>query len=187
MSRFSRSLAVGAVVLAALAHATTLLAMDVAALAKGSGTVVRGTVKSTTPRWTKDGARIMTDAVIEVRETWKGTHRASIVVMQQGGVIGDVGQTVHGTISFLSGDDVVLFLEPRGERFLLTGMMQGVFRVDGDTARQAIEGDALFLDPFTRQPVQPPALTVSLNSLRAQVVATLPSITQPTGPVKTTP
>lgn len=107
--------------------------------------------------------------------------------MQQGGVIGEVGQVVHGTIPFRRGDEVVLFLEPRGERFMLTGMMQGVFRVDGDTARQALEGDALFLDPSTRQPVQPSALAVSLSSLRAQVVATLPTAPQPTSPVKTTP
>lgn len=173
--------------LAALAHATTLLAMDVAALTKGSGSVVRGTVKSVEPRWTKDGARIMTDAVIEVRETWKGTHRDTLTVMQQGGVIGDVGQLVHGTIPFRSGDEVVLFLEPRGERFMITGMMQGVFRVEADTARQALEGDALFLDPSTRQPVQPPSLTLSVNALRSQVLASLPTTTQPSGPVKTTP
>lgn len=187
MSRLPRSFALGALLLAALAHATTLLALDVAALSKGSGAVVRGTVKSVDARWTKDGARIMTDAVIEVRETWKGTHRETVTVMQQGGVIGEVGQVVHGTIPFRRGDEVVLFLEPRGERFMLTGMMQGVFRVHGDTARQALEGDALFLDPSTRQPVQPSALAVSLSSLRAQVVATLPTAPQPTSPVKTTP
>lgn len=187
MSRFSRSLALGAVLVAALAHATTLLAMDIAALSKGSGAVIRGTVKSVESRWTKDGARIMTDAVIDVRETWKGTHRDTVTVMQQGGVIGEVGQLVHGTIPFRSGDEVVLFLEPRGERFMITGMMQGVFRVDGDTARQALEGDALFLDPSTRQPTQPSSVTMSLNALRAQVLANLPTTTQPSGPVKTTP
>lgn len=187
MSRLSRSLALGALVLAALAHATTLIALDVPALTKGSDRVVRGTVKSVAPRWTQDGARIMTDAVIEVRETWKGAPKDTVTVMQQGGVIGEVGQLVHGTIPFRAGDEVVLFLEQRGARFLITGMMQGVFRVEGADARQALEGDALFLDAATRQPVQPPSLTLPLSALRAQVAATLPGAPQPSGPVKITP
>ncbi len=188
MHRLFRFFVPGALLLAAIAHGTTLLALDVAGLTRGSGSVVRGTVKSTVARWTRDGARIMTDTVLEVRETWKGAPQKTVTVMQQGGVIGEVGQLVHGTIPFRVGDDVVLFLEPRGERFLLTGMMQGVFRVDGDDARQAIEGDALFLDPATRQPVQPASLTLSLTSLRAQVLAAS-GVTVPTtnGPVKVTP
>ena len=37
---------------AALANATTLLALDVAALTKGSSVVARATVKSSEARWT---------------------------------------------------------------------------------------------------------------------------------------
>lgn len=190
MHRLFRFFVPGALLLAAIAHGTTLLALDVAGLTRGSGSVVRGTVKSIDTRWTRDGARIMTDTVLEVRETWKGAPRETVTVMQQGGVIGDVGQLVHGTIPFRVGDEVVLFLEPRGERFLLTGMMQGAFRVDGNDARQALEGDALFLDPVTRQPVQPASLTVSLASLRAQVnaaIGTVPTTPPTRGPVKVTP
>lgn len=190
MLRFSRTVGLGALLLAALAQATTLLALDVIALTHGSGVVVRGKVKSSEARWTRDGARIMTDTAIEVRETWKGAHADTVTVMQQGGVLGDVGQLVHGTVPFRVGDEVVLFLEARGtSRFMLTGMMQGVFRVQGDDARQALEGDALFLDATTRQPVQPPSLTLKLDALRAQVLAasgaTAP--TSPTSPVKVTP
>ncbi len=180
-----------------VAQATTLLALDVAALTKGSSLVVRAKVKSVASRWTKDGGRIMTDAVLEVSETWKGTPTSQVTVMQPGGVVGDVGQLVHGTITFTAGEEVVVFLEPRGERYLLTGMMQGRFKVETSTdgkwtsARQEFDGQALFLDPVTRQPVSLGVVALPIDTLRAQVLAasgaTAPVEPTRPGPVKVTP
>jgi hypothetical protein len=180
-----------------VAQATTLLALDVAALTKGSSLVVRAKVKSVASRWTKDGGRIMTDAVLEVSETWKGTPTAQVTVMQPGGVVGDVGQLVHGTITFTPGEEVVVFLEPRGERYLLTGMMQGRFKVETSSdgkwtsARQEFDGQALFLDPVTRQPVSLGVVALPIDTLRAQVLAasgaTAPVEPTRPGPVKVTP
>lgn len=180
-----------------VAQATTLLALDVAALTKGSSLVVRAKVKSVASRWTKDGGRIMTDAVLEVSETWKGTPTSQVTVMQPGGVVGDVGQLVHGTVTFTAGEEVVVFLEPRGERYLLTGMMQGRFKVETSTdgkwtsARQEFDGQALFLDPVTRQPVSLGVVALPIDTLRAQVLAasgaTAPVEPTRPGPVKVTP
>lgn len=192
-----RTLLVLAALSATLAGATTLLALDVPALTKGSSVVARATVRSVEARWTKDGGRIMTDAVLEVTEPWKGTPAKQIVVMQPGGVVGQVGQLVHGTAKFTVGEDVVVFLEPRGDRFLLTGMLQGKFRVERSSdgkavfARQELEGDALLIDPTTRQAVTPNATVVPLDTLRAQVLAAAgtKAPTEPVapGPVKVTP
>lgn len=180
-----------------VAQATTLLALDVAALTKGSSLVVRAKVKSVASRWTKDGGRIMTDAVLEVSETWKGTPTTQVTVMQPGGVVGDVGQLVHGTVTFTAGEEVVVFLEPRGERYLLTGMMQGRFKVETSSdgkwtsARQEFDGQALFLDPVTRQPVSLGVVALPIDTLRAQVLAasgaTAPVEPTRPGPVKVTP
>lgn len=182
---------------AAFANATTLLALDVPALTKGSSAVVRGTVRSVGTRWTKDGGRIMTDVVLEVTEPWKGTPGKQVTLMQPGGVVGEVGQLVHGTAKFTVGEDVVVFLEPRGDRFLLTGMLQGKFKVETSSdgkavfARQAMEGDALLVDPATRQPVNPVAVVLPIDTLRAQVLAAsgAKAPVEPTtpGPVKVTP
>lgn len=192
-----RTLLVLAALSATLAGATTLLALDVPALTKGSSVVARATVRSVEARWTKDGGRIMTDAVLEVTEPWMGTPAKQIVVMQPGGVVGQVGQLVHGTAKFTVGEDVVVFLEPRGDRFLLTGMLQGKFRVERSSdgkavfARQELEGDALLIDPTTRQAVTPNATVVPLDTLRAQVLAAAgtKAPTEPVapGPVKVTP
>lgn len=180
-----------------VAQATTLLALDVAALTKGSSLVVRAKVKSVASRWAKDGGRIMTDAVLEVSETWKGTPTSQVTVMQPSGVVGDVGQLVHGTVTFTAGEEVVVFLEPRGERYLLTGMMQGRFKVETSTdgkwtsARQEFDGQALFLDPVTRQPVSLGVVALPIDTLRAQVLAAsgASAPVEPTrpGPVKVTP
>lgn len=192
-----RTLLLLAVLTAAWGNATTLLALDVPALTKGSAVVVRATVRSVEARWTKDGGRIMTDAVLDVTEPWKGAPARQIIVMQPGGVVGEIGQLVHGTVRFTVGEDVVVFLEPRGDRYLLTGMLQGKFKVETSSdgkavfARQELEGDALLVDPATRQAVAPAAVVLPIDKLRAQVLAasgaTAP--TEPTvpGPVKVAP
>lgn len=164
-------------VLSMPAGATTLLALDIPALTKSSAVIARGTVQSVESRWTKDGGRIMTDAVLQVTEVWKGAPDKRITVMQPGGVVGDIGQRVEGTARFSVGEDVVVFLEPRGNRFLVTGMVQGKFKVeissDGKShfARQEGEGGASMVDPTTHLPVEPELLVMPLDRLRAQVLA----------------
>lgn len=195
--RSTRFLLLAAVLAGALASATTLLSMDVAALTRSSAVVARAKVISLDTRWTKDGARIMTDAVLEVTEPWKGSPARRVTVMQPGGVIGDVGQVVHGTARFTVGEDVVVFLEQRGERYLLTGMLQGKFKVEASSdgkatyARQELEGEALLVDPATRQPVEPAPVVLPLATLRTQVLsaAGVQAPVEPTrpGPVKVTP
>lgn len=164
------------------AHATTVLALDVPALTRGSAIVVRGTVQSSTARWTQDKARIITDTVIAVNDTWKGTAKSSVTVMQPGGEIGDFGQVVHGTVKFTAGEEVVLFLEARGDRYLVTGMVQGRFKVENGGARQELENEAFFLDPATHQPVSVQSLSMPVTALKQQVLAAV----APTAPVEPT-
>jgi hypothetical protein len=102
------------VLLPAFALASTVVAMDVPTVTKAADVVVLGVVRQSVPRWTRDRTRIITDTEIEVAETWKGASRARIVVMQPGGVVGDVGQKVEGVATFAEGERVVLFLEARG-------------------------------------------------------------------------
>lgn len=169
--------------LALPASATTLLKLDLPALTRLSASIVRGTVKSSQASWNRDHTRISTAIVISVRETWKGAESSELTVTQEGGVVGDVGQLVHGTVAFKPGDEVVLFLEEHGPRFILTGMVQGVFRVSGGTATQALEADAFLIDPVTRQPVAPQTLSMTVDALAQQVHRALqPGSSTPAGP-----
>ncbi|MEW5742859.1 MAG: hypothetical protein AB1938_28345 [Myxococcota bacterium] len=167
-----------ALAVASVAWATTLVAQDVSALTQSSEVVVRARVLASQARWTRDHARIITDTELEVLAAWKGSPGARVVVMQPGGIVGDVGQKVAGTARFEPGEEVVLFLEPRGERFTVAGMAQGAFHLarssDGKAvfARQELD-EALLLDPVTRQPVAGPTSILTVEQLEAMVRAAL--------------
>lgn len=171
------------------AWATTLVALDVEGLARTSDVVVRGHVLKSEPRLTKDGARIVTDTEIEVAETHKGAPGRTVTVMQPGGVVGEVGQKVDGVAPFEPGEEVVVFLEQRGTRYLVTGMVQGKWRVERSggqvLARPETTGEALLLDEKTRQPVARHTEPLPLATLAARVKATLPTVpaSTPTTPV----
>lgn len=158
---------------ASSALATTLIAMDVPALTKASDLVVRGTVVRVEARWTADGRRIMTDNEILVSDVLKGAQPGkTIVVMQPGGVVGDVGQQVHGVATFALGDEVVVFLERRGDRATVVGLAQGRFFVDRSGPEPLVRGgdEALYLiDAKTHQPVAAPSQAMSLSKLEAVV------------------
>lgn len=161
------------VLVAFSALATTLVAMDVPALTRASDLVVRGTVVRVESRWTNDHQRIVTDNEILVSETLKGNQVGkTVVAMQPGGVVGEVGQLVHGAAKFTLGDEVVVFLEKRGDRAFVVGLAQGRFVVDrsGPEAMVKTGEDDLFLvDAKTHQPVEAPVQPMSLAKLTALV------------------
>lgn len=172
---------------ASVASATTMLEQGVAALTKASAVVVRAKVLASQARWTADHARIVTDTEVELVDAWKGAPAARVVVMQPGGIVGELGQKVAGAARFTVGEEVVLFLEPRGDRYTVTGMSQGAFHVerssDGKTAfaRQDLD-EALLLDPVTRQPIAGPREILTVEQLKARVLSA--ASTPPTTPVQ---
>ena len=171
------------------AFATTLIKADLAFLTKNSDAVVVGTVGSVQSRMSGDGKRIITDSEIAVSQTLKGTVPATVVVMQPGGEVGDVGQYVSGVARFATGEEVIVFLEKRGDRFFVTGLAQGKYRVEhaADGKRYAVpakELDAEVVDPLTHQPVAPSTTPVLFETFVQQIVA---AVGQSTAPAKTAP
>lgn len=148
-------LLVGLISQAALA--TTLLKVDLSQLTRSSDAVVVGRVLSVQSRYSADGLKILTDAEITVTQTLKGQVEKTVVVMQPGGVVGDVGQHVAGVARFSPGEEVAVFLEKRGTRYFVTGLGQGKYRLerwsDGKTWVVPADVDADLVDPLTRQPV----------------------------------
>jgi len=175
---------------AVAASATTLIAMDVPALTRASDLIVRGTVVRVEPRWTQDKSRIITDNEILVSQILKGNLTGkTIVAMQPGGVVGDVGQAVHGVAKFNLGDEVVVFLEKRGERAFVVGLAQGRFVVDRSGKEPMVRGgeEELYLvDARSHQPVEAPIKPMTLEALTALVRQSLgPAQTvTPAGPPK---
>lgn len=166
----------GALLLSFPAFATTLIALDVPAMSRSADAIVQGRVQKVEARQSKDGARIMTYATVEVAESLKGQGVSTVEVVQPGGVVGDVGQRVSGTARLQVGDEVVVFLERRGPaRFMLVGMAQGCFRVERSSdgkaafAVQDSDGEVMMLDPVTRAPVAKAVGPVKLDDLKAQI------------------
>jgi hypothetical protein len=94
------------------ASATVVMAMSMEEMAARVPLIVRGTVHRTDTQWGEGRARIWTYGEVVVTETLKGAGRATVVVRQPGGVIGDIGERVAGTATLTPGEEVVLFLEP---------------------------------------------------------------------------
>jgi hypothetical protein len=172
---FKRRAALPLVLLvAASAQATTMLALDLDGLTASSEVVAQAKVRSVRSRWSADHARILTDVELEVVEAWKGAPARVVIATQPGGEVGGLGQHVEGLAQFTAGEEVVVFLEARGDRFAVTGAQQGKFRLEraGDGSLSASQGstDALYLDAFTRQPVEHAPIRASLAALKAHVL-----------------
>lgn len=176
-----KQLALFASFLASAAFGTTLLAVDLPALSHSADLIVVGTVRASAPRLTLDGRRVITDTEIQVAEVLKGKADSNtVVVMQAGGVVGDIGQKVEGTAHFTVGEEVVLFLDRRGtERFAVTAMSQGKFRVerstDGASAYAVPEGGgaSMLLDPATQKEVDSPLKAMPLSELKVKIALAL--------------
>jgi hypothetical protein len=168
------------------AFGTTLIKADLGQLTRSSDAVVIGKVHAVQSRFTADGLKIVTDAEIQVSQTLKGQVEGTIVVMQPGGEVGEVGQRVAGTARFARGEEVAVFLERRGPRFFVTGMVQGKFKVekspDGKTwVVPPREVDADLVDPLTRQQVSADTAPMQLEVF-VQKVATAAGQTAPVTP-----
>src|SRR4051812_27828389 len=97
-------------VLSSPALATTLVKTDLPTLTKTSDVIVRGKVKKVAMRWSRDHSRILTEVEVEVSESLKGSPGATVRILQPGGVVGNIGQTISGLARFTEGEDLVLFL-----------------------------------------------------------------------------
>ncbi len=118
--------------IASLASATLIEALDMRTLVTDSDHIVLGTVIHTEARYDHLD-RIVTDATLRIEENMWGraAENGTIVMRSLGGAMGDVGMRIEGEPSLDVGDRVILFArEIRSERVLRpVGMSQGVLPV----------------------------------------------------------
>jgi hypothetical protein len=158
------------------AAATTMLRINLPELSQKADTIVHGTVRRMESRWSGDRRRIVTDVEIEVTETLKGQAGSTVLLIQPGGQVGDIGQMVHGLATFTPGEEVVVFLDRHGANaFRVTAMAQGKYQVRRASDNRSVlavpenTGDALLLDPTTRQPTTSEQRTLTLDELKASI------------------
>src|SRR4029079_17860668 len=93
-------------------------------------------VASVKADWDAQHEQILTTIDLVVVESWKGGDAPSshLTVVQPGGTVGDLTQTIHGMTRFVPGERAVVFLAGRAERASVVGMAQGKRLARRDTA-----------------------------------------------------
>jgi hypothetical protein len=117
----------------AVARATLVEYRSPRQLGDQSEVVVRGSVESVESYWNDKHTKVFTRTRIAVDETYKGSPRSAINVIQLGGVVGNIRVTVHGAPHWEVGEEVLLFAGPydAGD-FRVSGFSQGKFRIERD-------------------------------------------------------
>jgi hypothetical protein len=155
-------------VVASSALATSAVALSLEDLTRESNAIYVGTVRSVEARWTRDQRRIITDTTIEISEVLKGRAQTTAVIMQPGGALGEIGQKVIGVAEFQVGEEVVVFLESRGENFTVSGLAQGKLTVE-----RSSDGRSVFAIPtqagLELMGPQPALGVMPLETLRERV------------------
>lgn len=138
--RFARSVvAVGAVLAAVRSGATTFVMLDQDQLAEMSAAVVRGTVSQIVAGQDAASGRIYTDIVISVEDVLRGDYaEGDWTIRERGGRVDGEEEWIFGAPRFQLGENVILFLDDRGDgSWRTTAMALGKFRVLGET----LDGD----------------------------------------------
>jgi hypothetical protein len=107
--------------------ASLVLALDLETMVARASNVAVVDVMSVTAAWDERHEQILSTITLTVVESWMGTAAPAtrLVVVQPGGSVGDIIQTVHGMTQFSPGERAVVFLQGPPERAHVVGMAQG--------------------------------------------------------------
>jgi len=134
-----RLLALALLLAAAPAAPATFVVPTVEEMARSSDAVVRGRVLGTASRAARDG-RIVTEVEVLVDSVWRGAPESTVRFLVAGGRAGRLAMKVDAAPTFAEGEEVVVFLSRRGERWRVNGQALGKYRVEAGEARPGLDG-----------------------------------------------
>ncbi|MFH1529669.1 MAG: hypothetical protein ABIK09_02920 [Pseudomonadota bacterium] len=147
------------------AHAAVFAPMTLDEIIERSDRVVLGEVIGSEAVLDESRGRISTRHRFAVREALKGPAATELVVVTLGGETADLGQIVTGAARLSSGEELVLCLREGSSGYVVTGMAQGVFRVqDGPEGRVLVRD--LGAIHFVGQPADGAPDRISEDALR---------------------
>jgi hypothetical protein len=120
-------IAVAAVAAPRTGSASLVVALDLQTMVSRADNVAVVDVVSVTAAWDERHEQILSTITLSVVESWKGAAAPAtrLTVVQPGGAVGDIVQTVHGMTRFSPGERAVVFLQGATERAHVVGMAQG--------------------------------------------------------------
>lgn len=135
------------------AHAHSYVEISIDHLAKNADRVVVATPEDEVSVWEDDagGRRIVTYHRLRVHSDLLGQGDKEVWVRRLGGVVGEIGQRVHGVAPLRRGQPFLLFLHRRDDgNFAVVGMEQGCFPVSiSDDAKITVKRRSLSHAPVS--------------------------------------
>jgi len=152
------------------ARASLVLALDLPSMVTRADHVGVVDVVSVKADWDAKHEQILSTVDMVVVESWKGgaAPGSHLIVVQPGGTVGDLTQTVHGMTRFVAGERAVVFLAGRPERASVVGMAQGkrLVRRDAGSGRMLVQAPDKAGATFIR--TTPASATAPVLDLRAR-------------------
>jgi hypothetical protein len=164
-------------VVSSAAHATTMVPLDLHALALRADRVVLGTVLASESKWTADHGTIYTEVTLRVDRSYKGALKEgdTFMVRREGGTSGGIGMHVFGAAHFDVGEQAVVFVEKRGGASYVVGMAQGKMRVEMTAGKRIVHApdtSGIAMLP-TKNVLQTPMRTRPLEDFESELRAVL--------------
>ena len=156
--------------------ATTLVRMDLNALAHSAEIIVRARCIRSEVKW--ESETIWTFDDFDVLETFKGAPPQTLRVRLPGGRVNHTEVRIEGVPAFVAGEETILFAEKTSAGdFGVTSWSQGTFRIHRDPAGNArlTQDSSHFavFDPHTRQFSAVGVRNLALNDFRVQLARAL--------------
>jgi hypothetical protein len=115
------------------ARATSVARLSFEELTDQSELVVSGQINRSWAEWDADHKYIWTRYELSVSGTLKGSAGSTVTLSEPGGIVGETGMSVPGSVGYAAGEKIVVFLQRMPNGYLRTaGWSQGKFRVDQD-------------------------------------------------------
>lgn len=127
-------------ILLSTASATTVAKLSFEELTDQADIVVSGSITRSWAAWDSEHKYIWTHYELSVLSTIKGAPGQSVEFEELGGVVDGTGMNVAGTVTYQTGEKVLIFLTRQPNGYLrTTGWGQGKYSID---ASNQLHGDA---------------------------------------------
>lgn len=151
------------------AQAAVVKPLDLPTLTARAQIVALGRVTASEARW-REG-RIVTTVAFAPSQTLKGPAQEALQVEILGGEVEGIAQKVSGMPQFEVGEEVVLFLRPKGAVHQVVGLAQGKFTVSRAAEVASVRADLQGL-------TQPKVAAAGVTTLEALPAAPAVALSQ---------
>ena len=130
--------------------ATTIVPLSVERLTSVSSHIALAQAEDSWTEWNAEHTRIYTVTRFRTEHSLKGDAGQQFLVRQIGGRNGAYEQKVAGVRQWRAGERSVLFLQKAasGDAFVVTGLMQGDFRVVREGGREVVSNGVAGVERF---------------------------------------